>query len=607
MKRIIKILIIALIMMTSIFLFMPNKVNAEVEAFHNFTGLYIRSTEAGKGEKVYVDLYCMKDVTEVKSFLKAGDQYLTVEIQDIKTNDPYFIMPEEAKDDVNYEMTAIEVTCPDGKVTYGTTIGSANYTNCFEKKYVKAIKIEEKNTISLVNLALNSQENIITKDKNEKLFINVETEGNKPELMTFIVKNKNDENSKALVSLETEGDSQYLDFSKVWGISSLTDGTYYITDVYINPNKTDYIRYSKDENQADALKLKFDIQFEIKNEEEIKTDKILKSIVLSDFTASRNDKIYVDMELNNFEANQVMLSFSDKKNQKSFVVYLKDLKTKPYFSVPVTTEYGEYELNYVILKDIYGYQKRYRSGKKIGEIEHFDFNINLKIEESEKEYTDLLNIDNDKISMEIIKKINELESNITIEIDASNNPIIDKSVFEAIKGQDKILIIKYNDVEWIFNGNDIKNSKSIDVSIQITNNVDTGVSKGVKFVFAENGVLPGKCLIRIYNSNIMNNVLEKQKVNVYYYDSDEKLYDKITNNISMSEDGYYEFYIDHNSSYVLTNDEVSETYIMKKADVNNTTVTEEQKDDKYKYIMIAGFVLALFAFIFSLINLFKKK
>ena len=129
MKRIIKILIIALIMMTSIFLFMPNKVNAEAEAFHNFTGLYIRSTEAGKGEKVYVDLYFMKDVTEVKAFLKAGDQYLTVEIQDIKTNDPYFVMPEEAKDDVNYEMTAIEVTCPDGKVTYGTTIGSANYTN----------------------------------------------------------------------------------------------------------------------------------------------------------------------------------------------------------------------------------------------------------------------------------------------------------------------------------------------------------------------------------------------------------------------------------------------------------------------------------------------
>lgn len=105
----------------------------------------------------------------------------------------------------------------------------------------------------------------------------------------------------------------------------------------------------------------------------------------------------------------------------------------------------------------------------------------------------------------------------------------------------------------------------------------------------------------------MNNIFDRQKVNVYYYDSDEKLYDKITNNISMSEDGYYEFYIDHNSSYVLTNDEVSEAYIMKKADVNNTTATEEQKDDKYKYIMIAGFVLALFAFIFSLINLFKKK
>ena len=43
-------------------------------------------------------------------------------------------------------------------------------------------------------------------------------------------------------------------------------------------------------------------------------------------------------------------------------------------------------------------------------IEHFDFNSTIEIEENNLEDVDILNIDNDKISMDIIKKISEVES-----------------------------------------------------------------------------------------------------------------------------------------------------------------------------------------------------
>ena len=214
--------------------------------------------------------------------------------------------------------------------------------------------------------------------------------------------------------------------------------------------------------------------------------------------------------------------------------------------------------------------------------------------------------------MEIIKKISEVESNIKVEVDASTNPIISQALFDAIKGQDKILVIKYNDIEWIFNGNDIKGAKSIDVSVQITDNVDelTGISEGINIIFADNGVLPGKCLIRIANSNIMNNILNSKEANVYYYYKDQKLYDEIGNDLKMTEDGYYEFYIDHNSSYVITKEKLSDTYIVNKiaGELNNNSNSDIQ-DNKISInnnFLVIILVLAILVFI-ALVVIFKKK
>ena len=624
MKKEKKKLIIMILIMVATLLISATMVKAETGAFHNFTGLYVKTTEAEKGEKVYVDLYCMDDVTSVRVFLMGNSQYLTADVYDIKTNNPYFIMPNDVVEGVQYEIKMIEVNCNDGSVSYATSQGGMNYTNCFGKKYVKAVASAQKNTLELTNLALGSHYDTITKGKNERLWLDLELKGTGDvSLVTIIVRNKNEYNSSALLNLEEENGLQYIDFSKVWNTSNLVDGDYYISSVYINPNREDYIVYSKGEVDGDIYQLNFDINFKIANEEtsdnasntEKNATTALKSISLASEKAKQNDKVYVNLKVEDFEAVQAMLSFTDTTNAKNFVVYLKDVKSKPYFVIPFTTEAGNYELNYVVLKDKEGNKKEYRKGDTMSTIEHFDFDSVITVEENNLEDIDILNIDNDKITMEIIKKISDVESNIKIEVDASNNPIISQALFEAIKGQDKILVIKYNDVEWIFNGNDIKGAKSIDVSVQITDNVDelTGISNGIKIVFAENGTLPGKCLIRIANSNIMNSVLDSKNANVYYYNKEQKLYDEIGNNITMTNDGYYEFYIDHNSSYVMTTEKLPDTYIANKIsdtaniESNSSATVQNNKLSLNTILIIITLVVATMALIFAVVSLKKKK
>ena len=40
------------------------------------------------------------------------------------------------------------------------------------------------------------------------------------------------------------------------------------------------------------------------------------------------------------------------------------------------------------------------------------------------------------------------------------------------------------------------------------------------------------------------------------------MFDEVANNISMTEDGNFEFYINHNSSFVISNKKVDKKYIL---------------------------------------------
>ena len=83
-------------------------------------------------------------------------------------------------------------------------------------------------------------------------------------------------------------------------------------------------------------------------------------------------------------------------------------------------------------------------------------------------------------------------------------------VFEAIKGEDKNVVFDEDGIQWVFNGQNIsdENIKDVDLSVDIENSedlTDLGYeegSTGTILDFAPNGVLPGKCVVRLKSDYI---------------------------------------------------------------------------------------------------------
>ncbi|MBR3163043.1 MAG: hypothetical protein IKF17_02950 [Clostridia bacterium] len=563
-KILLSILIIALILSTILI----NFSNAESSAFEKFTGMFIKTAEAKPGDKVYVDLYMNYDSsTKVTAYLmnqSGKNQYFGLNVESIGNN-PYIVLPNDVVPGDRFEMTVIDVSDSKGTVTYGTSYGNQNYTNCLGKKYITII--ENKEELVLKNLSISGDSQL---SKNDKLYLNIDTTES-VNFVTVVLTNK-DSTKGPLVSVQDLKGKAYIDLSYTGTQRPLYDGEWYISDLWLNPDKQNYVHYSK--NSQDALPLNYDIRFTIGDGNSIKDDVSVETINLNSFklaatSAKKSERVNVNMSANK-ELSQVMLSFIDKNSDNTMIVYLKGLDTdNKYFIVPYTTETGTYELNYAILKDIDGNKTHYRKGVETEEIKHFDFDSTITIEKNDDSKKSLLYLDNDNITMDILNEIYEMDDNISIEVNADNNPIVDKALFEAIKGADKNIILQYNDIEWIFNGKDIKEAKSIDVSTNIyksTNEKSTDINTmlvdtGIILEFAENGFLPGKCLIRVHSTKEIIDILNKQEAKIYYYNNEANNFNKVKMQTILTDDNYYEFYINHNSKYVMTEEEINPTYV----------------------------------------------
>lgn len=106
------------------------------DIFHNFTGLSLKTTNVKMGEKVYVDFY--GDTKEIESVIlelinKEENIMLVVGVEDLNTQNPYFVLPESTITGITYEMVSINIKCNHGSIKYSTILGKENFTNCFEK------------------------------------------------------------------------------------------------------------------------------------------------------------------------------------------------------------------------------------------------------------------------------------------------------------------------------------------------------------------------------------------------------------------------------------------------------------------------------------------
>lgn len=148
-------------------------------------------------------------------------------------------------------------------------------------------------------------------------------------------------------------------------------------------------------------------------------------------------------------------------------------------------------------------------------------------------------------------------------IDYKNNPHLSKDIFEAIKGQDKNIVLEDGGIQWIFNGKDIESSKDIDLSV--TQNPISDPNAGqdkiqsivkdtpaIVLTFPNNGKLPGKATIRIKADYEFYEYMGKENLCIYYYDAANDKMVEVAKNLIVKSDGYIEFEITHNSQFVIT-------------------------------------------------------
>jgi hypothetical protein len=172
------------------------------------------------------------------------------------------------------------------------------------------------------------------------------------------------------------------------------------------------------------------------------------------------------------------------------------------------------------------------------------------------------------------EKIKDAKDNDVIMIDCSNNHIVKGEVFDTIRGSNKTLILVNDGIQWLFKGADItRKSKDINTKIKISKLDDSGNeimldcftenNNGLVIEFSPNGILPGKSLIKIKADYTFRNYVGVKDLYIYHFQESEGNLEAIADRIEMSKGGYYEFYINHNSKYIISSRKAKTVSIVK--------------------------------------------
>lgn len=203
------------------------------------------------------------------------------------------------------------------------------------------------------------------------------------------------------------------------------------------------------------------------------------------------------------------------------------------------------------------------------------FNVNVKVVVPPSEEQTLES--NDKA------KLLELVGNNTtkvITVVANTNKVVDKAVFEGMKGKDKTLTVKTSvennpsiaEIEFTFNGLNMKpeDVKSMDLSLRAVpehKNEILALDKDALILsFNGSGNLPGITNVRI---KLSNKYTTSDKLYLYYFNPTTNKAEIVAGPISPDKDGYITVGIKHFSDYFITENVQS----VSAANTTNTTNT----------------------------------
>lgn len=144
--------------------------------------------------------------------------------------------------------------------------------------------------------------------------------------------------------------------------------------------------------------------------------------------------------------------------------------------------------------------------------------------------------------------------------------VMGKTDMEAVMGKEESVVFQKKDTSgtvlysWEFSGKNLKQPEDIDFNIKVENTLPENLKNMVKgnslYVdFAHDGNLPGTATVNIQVSDLFNT---DSVLNLYYY-NEETGELELTAEQLKTENGYVSFSVDHCSSYVLTDGDLTET------------------------------------------------
>ena len=342
---------------------------------------------------------------------------------------------------------------------------------------------------------------------------------------------------------------------------------------------------------AGTILVDFDVSLKIVKDvvKELKLDKV----ELTEKEALIGEKVNVTYSASD-KLTSLRLFF--KNGEQTFSAMVLDLGGKAYFNIPSTVKALEYDLVKAVAET------------EDASVVVTDTNVigaKLTVKDNEKK-TYIYN--NSEITEEIIKKLYDDPEITEITVNTDENTVISADLFKAIIGTGRVLRINTNGNQWVFNGRDVNNAKSIDA--HMTTNITADdyelsekVNDGVVVNFVSNGTLPGNALVRIKVTDTMKSKFGNGRVYVYYYDNVEGKFNVIANGIT-PKDGYYEFAISHNSKYLITKTKLADTMISEEED--NNVVNFRQSNNTYLMMLVGALILILVVIVIVLAVKNKK-
>lgn len=145
------------------------------------------------------------------------------------------------------------------------------------------------------------------------------------------------------------------------------------------------------------------------------------------------------------------------------------------------------------------------------------------------------------------------------------------------------------------------------------------IDKGIVIKFKDNGELPGVALVKIKTDYALRDYIGTSNLQVYHYNkSDDQMFDEVANDISLTKDYDLEFYISHNSSFIISNKKVDKKLVSNnKKDLkinednfnDGLSTNNDNKSENSLFIYIAYIIggLAFIGLIVCIIVLVKRK